>query len=168
MASHARIPKSNASRVVGFLLESQSAAIVHVVKELVWVASTQFRERSFDLLLLDVVIFFVLASAGKSLPWQLALNQIQKDVTNGFQIVASALLHAFVCVDGGVSSSASQVLTVLVGDVHTLTIHVALGQTEINDVDVVAGRVVASNKEIVWLDVSVDYALLMDHLDAVN
>ena len=59
--------------------------------------------------------------------------------------------------DGGVSGRASQVLSVLVGDVLALAIFVALGEPEVDDVDVVAGRLGASNQEVVRLDITVDH-----------
>jgi len=43
---------------------------------------------------------------------------------------------------------------------------VALGQTEINDVDVVLGALGATDQEVVGLDISVDNALLVHFLDA--
>ena len=55
------------------------------------------------------------------------------------QIVTPGLLNSFMGGDGSVSCRTSQVLSILVGDVFTLTILVALGETEINDVDVIPG-----------------------------
>jgi len=45
-------------------------------------------------------------------------------------------------------------------------IFVALGKTKIDNVDIVLGVGVAADKEVVWLDVTVDYTLLMDFLDS--
>ena len=87
-------------------------------------------------------------------------------MTDGFQIITSGLLDTLVCVDGGISCSASQVLAILVGDVLTLAILVALGQTEIDDVDIVTSRVSSSNQEIIGLDIPMNDPLFMDLLNA--
>ena len=50
----------------------------------------------------------------------------------------------------------------------TITILVALGETEIDDVDVIAGCICSSDQEVIWLDVSVDDSLLMDFLDTAD
>ena len=69
------------------------------------------------------------------------------------------------CGDRGITSCASKILAVLVGDVFTFTILVALRQAEVNDIDVVASSISATNQEIIRLDVSVDDALLVDLLN---
>ena len=46
-----------------------------------------------------------------------------------------------------------------------LRVLVALGQTEINDVNVVSEVVGTSNEEVIRLDVSVDDSLLVNFLD---
>lgn len=43
----------------------------------------------------------------------------------------------------------------------------ALGQTEVNDVDVVLGRLSGSDQEVIGLNVTVDYAFLMYLLNAL-
>lgn len=45
---------------------------------------------------------------------------------------------------------------------------VALGKTKIDDVDIVLGGVIASYKEVIWLDVSMDNALLMHYFNSLN
>jgi len=49
-----------------------------------------------------------------------------------------------------------------------LTVLVALGEAEVDDVDVVAGGFGASDQEVVGLDVSVNDALLVHLLNALN
>ena len=46
-----------------------------------------------------------------------------------------------------------------------LTIHVALGETKINNVDEVAGRLGRSDKEIIGLDITMDNSLGVDLLE---
>ena len=67
-----------------------------------------------------------------------------------------------------VPGSTSEILAILVGDVLTLRVLVALSQTEIDDIDVVTGGVSAANQEVIRLDVSVDDALFVDLLDTAD
>ena len=89
-------------------------------------------------------------------------------MTNGLQIVSSGLLDTLVRSNRGVSGGTSQVLAILVGDVLTLGVLVALGETEIDDVDVVSGGVGAADEEVVRLDISVDDALLVHFFDTAD
>ena len=50
----------------------------------------------------------------------------------------------------------------------TLRVFVALGKTKINDVDVVLGRLVAADHEVVRLDVTMDDPLLVHFLNAMD
>jgi hypothetical protein len=78
------------------------------------------------------------------------------------------LFVADVRVDGSVTSRSSQVLTFAEGDVFAVGVLVALRQPEIDDVDVVLVGIVATDEEVVGLDVSVNDALLVDLLNALN
>ena len=129
-------------------------------------AAAQLLERCLDLLLLDVVIFFILRATWQSLPREGALEQVEQNVADGFEIITTRLLNTLVCVDGGVASGSSQVFAVLVRNVLALRVLEALGQSEINDVDIVFGDLSAANKEVVRLDVSVNYALFVHFLNA--
>ena len=66
-------------------------------------------------------------------------------MTNGLQIVSSGLLNALVSGNRSVPSSSSQIFAILVRDVLSFAILVAFGQTEVDDVDVVARRLRAAN-----------------------
>ena len=50
----------------------------------------------------------------------------------------------------------------------SLTILVAFGKTKIDNVNVITSGVGASNEEIVWLYITMDYSLLMDFLDTAD
>ena len=50
----------------------------------------------------------------------------------------------------------------------TLGVLIALGETEIDDVDIVFGALVAANEEIIRLDISVDNSLVMHFLNTGN
>lgn len=76
VAPHAVDEKAFAGAIVWLLLEFEAAAVLHELTELAWVAAAQLLKRRFNLLLLNGVVLFVLAAAGKTLPWQRALNQV--------------------------------------------------------------------------------------------
>ena len=123
---------------------------------------------SFNLLLLDSGVLLILGATRESLPGELALEKVQNDVADGLQVVSSRLLDALVGRNGGVPGRSSQVLAVLVRDVLTFTVFVALCEAEVDDVDVVLGGLCATDQEVVWLDVSVDDSLLMHLFNATN
>ena len=82
-------------------------------------------------------------------------------MANGLQVISSGLLNTLVGGNRGVPSGTSEVLAIFVGDVLALGVLVALGQTEIDDVDVVAGRVSAADQEVIGLDITMDDTLLV-------
>lgn len=67
---------------------------------------------------------------------------------------------------GSVASGTSQILTLTEGDVLAFAVLVALGETEIDNVDVILGALSASNEEVVRLDVSMNDTFFMNFLDA--
>jgi hypothetical protein len=89
-------------------------------------------------------------------------------VTNSLKIVSSGLLVSNVSVNTGVSSSSSQVLSFSEGDMLSLGVLVALGESEIDNVDIIFSSIGVSNEEVIRLDISVDYALLVHLLDSLN
>ena len=69
-------------------------------------------------------------------------------------------------VDGGITSSSGQVLVLPIRDVEVrLWVTVFLGQTEIDDIDLVAA-LADTHEEVIRLDITVDEGLGMDVLDA--
>ena len=46
--------------------------------------------------------------------------------------------------------------------------HVALGQTKVDDIDLILVTLVGSNQKVVWLDVSVQETVLVDLLDSAD
>ena len=71
-------------------------------------------------------------------------------------------------VDAGISSCASEILAISELNVLAIGVLVALSKPEVNDVDIVSGGFSGSDEEVVWLDVSVDYSLLMHFLDSLD
>lgn len=62
VSRHALVKEANASLVVGLLLEFQSTAVLHEFFELRWDTAAEILERCLNFLLLNVGIFFVLAT----------------------------------------------------------------------------------------------------------
>ena len=76
------------------------------------------------------------------------------------------LTDAQVGVDGGITGSTGQVLVLPIRDVEMgLGVTVLLGQTKINDIDLVS-TLADAHEEIVGLDITVDEGLGVDVLDA--
>ena len=166
MPLHAAIEETETGLVVGLLLELELSAVLHVLTEFGGVAPAELLERRLNLLLLDVVVLFILRATWKSLPRELTLDEVEEYVTDSLEIVSPGLLNTLVGSNGSISGSSSEVLAVLVGDVVALGVLVALGETEIDDVNVVAGGVLTTDQEVVWLNVSVDDPLLVHFFDA--
>jgi len=165
---HARIKETDASPIVGLLLELESTAVLHEFSKFGRVAPAELLKRSLNLLLLDRVILLVLAATGQALPGERALDEVEKHVANRLQIVASTLLDTLVRGNRRISGGSSQVLAILVGDVLALAVLVALGQAEVDDKNVVSRGLRASDQEIVGLDITVDDSLLMHLLYSLD
>ena len=165
---HAALEEAEHVLVVGVLRELKLPAVVHELAELLGVALAELVHSHLQLLLLDVVILLVLGTAWEALPGEAASQEVEQYVPDCLEVVSPRLLVADVGVDRGVPCSAGQVLTLTEWDVLAVRVLVALGETEINDVDVVFICVVAADQEVVGLDVSVDDALLVHLLDALD
>lgn len=87
-------------------------------------------------------------------------------MANGLEVVSARLLDSLVCVDGRIARRASQVLAVLVRDVFALAVFITLCQSEVNDVNLIFRLVRSADQEVIGLDVTVDYSLLVHLLDA--
>ena len=70
--------------------------------------------------------------------------------------------------DGGVTSRTSQIFAIFVRDVLTLAILVAFGQTEVNNVDVIARGVSSTNQKVIRLDIAVNYTFFVNFLDTFD
>lgn len=89
-------------------------------------------------------------------------------MADSFQVVSSGLFVSNVSVNTCISRCACQVLTLSEWDVLTVRVLVALGETEINDEDVIFVCVIAANQEVIRLDISMNYTFFMHFLDALN
>ena len=86
-------------------------------------------------------------------------------MADAFQIIASGLLFTLMGRNGGVSGGSSQILAILVGNMISLTIHVALSKTKVNDVDEVACGLCRSDKEVIRFHITMDDSLGVDLLE---
>ena len=77
MPLHARREEADARSVVGLLLKGERSAVLHELSEFDGVTSAELRQRRFNLLLFDVVVLFVLATTGQTLPWEGSFHQVQ-------------------------------------------------------------------------------------------
>jgi len=141
---------------------------VHEFFEFVRLVSAELINGNLLLLLLDIGILLCFGSTWETLPRKRASEEIQKDVSNCFQIVSSGLFITNVGIERGISGSTCEVFAVSEWDVLTTGALVAFGEAKINDVDCVFRLVVTSNEEIVRLNVSMDDSLLMHNLDSLN
>ena len=168
VSAHALDEESFARAVVRLLLELQAAAVLHELSEFRRVAAAQLLQRRFNLLFLNRVVLLVLAAAWQTLPRQRTLHQVEEHVADSLEVIASRLLDTLVRGDRGVSCRTGQVLAVFVRDVLALAVLVALGQTEIDDVDVVASGFSASDQEVIRLDVTMNDSLLVHLLNSLD
>ena len=71
-------------------------------------------------------------------------------------------------VNAGVSGSTSEVFTLAEGDMLSVRILVALGETEINDENVIFVLIISSNQKVIRLNISMNYSLFMHLLNSLN
>jgi hypothetical protein len=74
--SHASLKQANHVLVVRFFNEFQFPAIIHELLKLFWVSFAELINSDINLLFLDIAVLLILASAGKSLPWQAASEEV--------------------------------------------------------------------------------------------
>lgn len=70
--------------------------------------------------------------------------------------------------DRRISCRASQVLSIFVGNVLALAILKALGQAEVNNVDIVTGTLRATDEKVIRFNISMNDALLVYGLDSFD
>lgn len=152
--------------VVGLVVEAESTSIVQEDAELVREATAEKIGRRRHLLLHDAVVLLLLGGSLETLPGKGAAQEVHKNVGERLQVIAAGLLDTQVGVDGRVASRTGQVLVLPVGNVEMgLGVTVLLGETEVDDVDLVA-TLTDTHQEVVGLDVTVDEVAGVDVLDA--
>lgn len=71
-------------------------------------------------------------------------------------------------VDACITSRSGEVFALTERNVLPVRVLVALGETEVDDEDIVLVGVVSADQEVVWLDVSMNNPFLMNLLDALD
>lgn len=137
--------------------------------------AAEFVHRGAHLLLGYLLVLLALGGGLEPLPGQAAPVEVHEHVAQGLQVVAPGLLHAAVCVHGGVPGCTREVLVVPVGDVGALGA-VALGQAEVDDLNATArprhthiykvAPLAEAHEEVVGFHVAVDEVFVVDVLDA--
>lgn len=138
----------------GLVFKIQRSTVVEVLHKLVWEAPAQLFNACILLLVPNLIILFLLGLRWETLPRQFSLEEVHSDVPESLEVVSSRLFVAQMCVERGISRSTSEILSFLPWDVLScLWISESLGQTKVNKID--AGRLLRSNEEVIWFDVSV-------------
>jgi hypothetical protein len=68
--------------IVWILGETKSPAVVHKLLELVRLVLAELLDGDLFLLLLDGGVFLLLGATRKTLPWERAFKEVEKDVSN--------------------------------------------------------------------------------------
>lgn len=143
-------------RVVGLVVETKRTSVVEVDGKLVGEATAENLGGGRHLLLHDTVVLLLLGSGLQSLPWERATAEVEHDVSERLHVVTARLLDTQVGVDTGITGGTSKVLVLSVWDVEVcLGVTVLLGETEIDDVDLVS-TLADAHEEVVGLDITVD------------
>jgi hypothetical protein len=129
---------------------------------------TQLINSDFLLLALDVIIFLVLRSAWKSLPWERASQEIKQNMANRLQIIPTALFVTDVGVDRGIARSSCEVLSFSERNMLVVGVFVALCESEVNDIDIVLGALGTANQKVVGFNISVNNPFLVHFLNALD
>ena len=153
-----------------------------------WDISRGFRGKGKTIgeptLLHDSVVLLLLGSSLETLPWKLTSEEVlivssqfqyaqigiayHENVTERLQIISSRLLDTQMSVDGRVPSGTGQILVLSVRDMKMrLRVSIFLGQSEINDIDLVSSFSYA-HEEIVGFDVSMNKVSRVDVFDSRN
>lgn len=153
-------------RVVRLVVEAERPGVVQVDGELVGEATAENLGGRGHLLLHNAVILLLLSSSLEALPGEGATAEVEHNVSKRLHVITAGLLNTQVGVDGSVTGSTGKVLVLSVRDVEVgLGVAVLLGQTKVNNVDLVTA-LANTHKEVIRLDITVDEGLGVDVLDA--
>ena len=149
--------------VVWILFESQIADIVEVLQEAWWQAAAELLGGDRLLHLSDFPELLAVQFA----PWQLSfLSEVEDDIADALEIVATALLVAI----GGLGAAEAQcaddiVLSLFADVVISLGTFETLGETKVNQIDCRA-FLSKANAQVFGLQIPMDEVLFVHGLDA--
>ena len=114
----------------------------------------EVRKRVLALLLVQQLMLLLAVLFLHALPRELSLNQIHGHVADRLHVVSPALREPVMRVSRGVPGGAYKPLVPMHGDVFTILIKIPQTEPEIDQVNLV--QVLASEAEIIGLDIAVD------------
>jgi len=88
MPDNTLLEQANEVLVVWLLLKLKDPTVLHELLELRRIPFAQLLQCGLDLLLLNIVILFIFASAWQALPRQASSKEIQEDMANRFQVIS--------------------------------------------------------------------------------
>lgn len=138
-------------------LEFQRTAVCQVFSELTGATLAQGRDSNTLLLLHNKLVLLGGGLGLESLPWESSLKEVDKDVTDGFEIVSPGLFDSQVIVDGSVTRSSSKGSSFTLRNVLKGTgVSVSLGKAEIDTVNKVSVSASAVSDKVSRLDITMD------------
>lgn len=151
--------------VVGLVVETKGTSIVKVDGELVREATAENFSWGGHLLLHDAVVLLLLGGSLQSLPWEGSAAEVEHNVSERLHIITTRLLDTQMSVNGSITSGTRQVLVLTVRNVEvSLGVTVLLGQTEIDDINLVT-TLTNTHEEVIRLDIAVNEGLGVDVFD---
>mmetsp|Transcript_25048 Transcript_25048/g.57679 ORF Transcript_25048/g.57679 Transcript_25048/m.57679 type:complete len:367 (+) Transcript_25048:66-1166(+) len=167
--AHKEVPEELSKvAVVRLVLKAQRTNVDEVGHKLLRKTFAEYLRRCRHLLFTDLLVFLFLVRSSQTLPRQTTPNEIHEDVTQCLQIVSPALLDSEMGIHTRVTSSSRQVFVFTIRNVLMgLRVAVLLGETEVDDVDLIC-LLAKSHEKIIWLDISVDETLGVDVLHSAK
>ena len=116
----------------------------------------------------NLLVLFFFCLRRQTLPWQPSFDKVHENHADLFKVITSRLLNAHVRVKRRIPCSPRQLLIVLVAYVATSPrIFESLGKSKVNHIDYVL-LLADTDEEVIWFDVSVKEAALVDVLDTLE
>jgi len=154
---------------VGLGLELEGSAVGEVFGKLRWASLAEGGDGDGLLLFHDKLVLLGGRLGLESLPWKASLEEVDQDVTNGFEIVTTGLFDTQVVIDGGITRSTGQGSTLTLGNVlEGSGVTVSLGQTEINAVDEVTVSSATVGDKVSGLDITMDQVAGMHEFNTLK
>jgi len=152
--------------VVGTLVKMHLATKVQIVDKLAGEALAEHDNRGGQLLLRDPLVLLPLVGRLQALPGQGTQVEVHENIPQRFQVIATRLFNAQMCVNGGIAGGAREVLVFPIRNVlQRARVPELLGQAEVNDVHQVA-LLAETHEKVVRLNVAVDEVPRVDVVDA--
>lgn len=89
-------------------------------------------------------------------------------MSNGLEVVSPRLFFSHVRGQTGIPGSAGEIFALDEWNVLALRVLITLGETKINDVNIIFCNLCAADEEVVRLDVSMDNSFVVDLLDSLD